>query len=602
LGVRQIVPGNVPDNLVLWLKADAGTTGSPTVTAWDDQSPNGYNTTASGDPQLVSSAINYNPGIDFDAAGDYFQTTATSIIGADNPYTKFGVVITDNDAAGQIIMGAAGEEHDMRFTAGAKLSSRHRSGATIRNWGLSSNSIVAGQAHLVGLRYDGLGGLNDQSMLDGSETVASDMDRLFDDTGPIDIGSRNSGTTLFDGYISEAIIYTEAVSDADIVKIESYLAIKYGITLDNSGGGTDGDLVATDGTTIWDADVNPGFHNELVVIGRDDNEALYQKQSRTADDTLNLYIDALAADNSSNTGTISNNVSYLVIGHNGGTLQGQRSEKPASVFSRFNREWKVTNTNFTDSYSIEFEWDEEGAFDISHIRLLVDTDDDFTDATVYGPADGLTFTVGSIIVGGIGTAHIPANTTMYITVASAHVSTPLPIELVSFNTITTDNQDVQLDWQTASETNNDYFTIERSQDGKNWVEVKTVDGAGDSSKPISYSEVDTEPFDGISYYRLKQTDFDGTFTYSQIKSVNIDKLQESRVIIFPNPTSDRFTMEGEEEELKQIAIYDMFGHLMSGSYRVVERRTTTLIIDVSKLADGIYMVKTKNFVTKVVKE
>ena len=87
---------------------------------------------------------------------------------------------------------------------------------------------------------------------------------------------------------------------------------------------------------------------------------------------------------------------------------------------------------------------------------------------------------------------------------------PLPIELLSF-TATSKIYHILIEWTTGSEINNDYFSILRSQDLQNWETISTVWGSGNSSIPISYSFVDFYPLSGISYYKLKQTDFDGKF-------------------------------------------------------------------------------------------
>lgn len=95
----------------------------------------------------------------------------------------------------------------------------------------------------------------------------------------------------------------------------------------------------------------------------------------------------------------------------------------------------------------------------------------------------------------------------------------LPIELISFEAKMNNNKQVDIFWATASELNNDFFTIERSADGVNWEIVTTAAGAGNSIYRIDYAAYDSRPLSGISYYRLKQTDFDGAFEYSNIVSV-----------------------------------------------------------------------------------
>lgn len=97
-------------------------------------------------------------------------------------------------------------------------------------------------------------------------------------------------------------------------------------------------------------------------------------------------------------------------------------------------------------------------------------------------------------------------------------ASPLPIELVSFEAHLNIDQ-VDLKWITASELNNDYFTIERSTDGVNFVTVFKVEGAGTTTHEMEYFEIDYSPIVGVVYYRLKQTDFDGKYTYSGLVPV-----------------------------------------------------------------------------------
>lgn len=115
---------------------------------------------------------------------------------------------------------------------------------------------------------------------------------------------------------------------------------------------------------------------------------------------------------------------------------------------------------------------------------------------------------------------------------------PLPVELLSFTATVKNNNQVELDWATAIEINNDYFTVERSADGVTFAEVTTVDGAGNSTEVHQYSAIDGTPVNGTSYYRLKQTDFDGAFKYSNIASVSIGNTEPTaQITVYPNPAN-----------------------------------------------------------------
>ncbi len=93
--------------------------------------------------------------------------------------------------------------------------------------------------------------------------------------------------------------------------------------------------------------------------------------------------------------------------------------------------------------------------------------------------------------------------------------TPLPIEMVRFDGACAENS-VSLKWTTATETDNDFFTVERSVDGISFAAVGNVNGAGNSTQLLNYEFGDTDPFSGANYYRIKQTDFNGHYSYSKI--------------------------------------------------------------------------------------
>ena len=118
---------------------------------------------------------------------------------------------------------------------------------------------------------------------------------------------------------------------------------------------------------------------------------------------------------------------------------------------------------------------------------------------------------------------------------------PLPIELLFFRA-KPNGKVVDLTWATASEKDNDYFTVERSKDGIRFDPVLKVPGAGNSTEALYYYEVDERPLPGISYYRLKQTDFDGTFSYSNIVAVQMP-VDDQTFAVFPNPADDHFVLE-----------------------------------------------------------
>jgi len=177
----------------------------------------------------------------------------------------------------------------------------------------------------------------------------------------------------------------------------------------------------------------------------------------------------------------------------------------------------------------------------------------------------------------------------------------LPVGLIDFSTEYEDNDFVKLKWLTASEKNNDYFTIERSPNGIKWDPIINVDRAGNSSKLLSYSAIDQSPFRGISYYRLKQTDFDGKFEYSEIRSVNIEKSENAKIEIYPNPVKNYLTIEGNEDELNSIKIYNLLGQDVTDLTKTIVDNSSKRVIDLSRLNQGIYGIKSKSNFSKILK-
>lgn len=144
-------------------------------------------------------------------------------------------------------------------------------------------------------------------------------------------------------------------------------------------------------------------------------------------------------------------------------------------------------------------------------------------------------------------------------------------------------------WETEQEVNNDYFTVERSIDAKNWEPIGRIAGAGTSAVKNSYEFQDRSTPSGTLYYRIKQTDFDGKFTYSLIRSIEIDRQTLS---ISPIPASDQITVSGSSNNLK---IISTAGTLIKEVKADIEQ------VDISALESGVYYLISGDLVTRFVK-
>ncbi len=169
---------------------------------------------------------------------------------------------------------------------------------------------------------------------------------------------------------------------------------------------------------------------------------------------------------------------------------------------------------------------------------------------------------------------------------------PLPIELLSFNAEPQNNR-VLLKWATASERNNAYFSIERSSDGIEYTTIAKIKGAGNSTELRNYNTYDNQPPAGVSYYRLKQTDFDGTYKYSAHISLNFE--EPIQFSLFPNPVKSGETLSfklSNAAGLKQVelSILDLNGKEVMHENIQMENKTEFSLKNVP-LKEGIYLLK-----------
>ncbi|MFT6746223.1 MAG: hypothetical protein ACJAZ2_000561 [Glaciecola sp.] len=141
-------------------------------------------------------------------------------------------------------------------------------------------------------------------------------------------------------------------------------------------------------------------------------------------------------------------------------------------------------------------------------------------------------------------------------------NSPLPIELIAFEARLNNSGFVDINWETGAEINNEEFVLERSKDGVNFDFVFSQNGAGNSTKEINYSGIDYEPLAGVSYYRLKQIDFDEQFSYTHLELVNNNEIG-TKVYPIPAYDSDIFVeLENSARGMTNLYIYDQQGAIV----------------------------------------
>ena len=171
-------------------------------------------------------------------------------------------------------------------------------------------------------------------------------------------------------------------------------------------------------------------------------------------------------------------------------------------------------------------------------------------------------------------------------------SSPLPVEFKDFKAqVRGDN--VLISWQTLTEVNNDYFELERSNDGKSFDFVNMVQGYGTSSVLQSYQYLDKEAKSGTNYYRLKQVDFNGDFAYSNIVSVRLNDKELSELSFYPSPVKNNLIVEINStlNEQGTISISNSMGQIVMTKNIILYSGNNVSSMDVSELTNGVYHVQ-----------
>ncbi len=551
-------PGGVVQNLHYWVKADAGVTGGANVSSWSDQSGNGFTvsqTTGASQPAFLSNRTNFNPAVQFDGSND--QLVLTGGLMGTSTYNDFHALMVTRtnsistssafyetqSAGGRINAHSPWVDNFFYWDAGSTAAPHRLSvawgGTASTNylWSLTSSTTTTPSGARQDIYRNGLRIANDNTMT----AFTGNNSNFF-------LGSLNGGN-FYNGEIDELIFYRGVMPLNELQRIQSYLAIKYGITVDQTSAQNyyASNWNGATGTVIWDAAAAGVYKSDITAIGRDDNTALSQKQSASVNTANVLTIGnvAIAADNASNTNTFSVDRSFFSWGHNNQPLAGAgvtdfgTTINAEVIQTRFARAWFAKETGTVGALKLRFDLSTVpgvggvvGANDLTDVRLLIDANGIFaTGATSVAPT---TFNNATDIVE--FDFDFAPGTGFYFSIGSVNLSTaPLPIELINFEAIP-GSDGVTLKWATASELNNQYFQVESSLDGKTWTNVgKKIDGQGTKQTRTDYQTLDETPFVGTSYYRLRQIDFDGKFTFSNVVQVNFK--YEVSLKLFPNPSN-----------------------------------------------------------------
>lgn len=607
----SVSPGGV-SGMAFWIKTTNGvptTTDGTAIASWSDQSGNvrtASSPSSANNPTYrdnSSSNVNFNPVVEFDDASqnastaDYLTIPANGLLATgNNNYSVYAVIKPGSGNTGTpgkfLFAGTAGANNYSAFGIGATNSFAD-------SW--SSNDLVANNTWSVGtpalasFSYNGaqrdlyVGGSLAASLAGGTRNSADVNDA---------IGARFDGSAseFFSGSIAEIVTYPNtAHSAAARNKIETYLGIKYGITLQH-------DYVSAAGTTVWNSSLDATYNNHIMGIGRDDNSGLSQKQGSSSSgtaDILSVYIGASKTVNqAANTGSFTaGDQSFFLIGNNNTPFAYSASgstEQPAGITSRLQREWLAQKTNFTNA-DLSFEFNigaisggfASATLHAADLRLLIDNDGNFSNATIIGSPTASFAVNGSVVTVTIPASSFGANS--YFTLASASSATALPVILSGFNAVCKNNK-VQLSWTKLSTAASTY-NIERSGDGHNFSKIAAV--SSNVSGEQSFTWIDASPLTGISYYRLRVVDENSNTSYSPVGSVNGCSSESTRLASDPVTGQPTLIIQLQQNAAVDINLYDVLGHRinMSGltGKHSLQQGLYRLPVAQQSLVSGLYL-------------
>ncbi|MDX1943590.1 MAG: LamG-like jellyroll fold domain-containing protein [Saprospiraceae bacterium] len=359
LGKNLVGPACVDGGIKLWLRGDAGVTdASSVISQWDDQSGNAGHVVpaaATKEPLVFAgnATTNFNPSLTFDGSNDEMYNTTYDPLYANTNGTVF--VSFKSRATGIsafIGIGANGDDPNFSVDGGAANGLRVWNDQSTPNTITSSDAYVDNESTIGA--YTWTNGLNQgiEIRTNGKSFVNTTMDMRDFDPTDLFIGSADNGR-FWNGELNEVVIYNRKLSAVEIQKVESYLALKYGVTINQT---IPTDYIASDGSFMWEAAANSGYGNDIAGLGKDLCTGLHQKQSKSSNSDALITIalgdhpSGIPATNAANPNTITNDKSFLVWSNNNGSTSFSTlfTKSMSTINLRTARIWKVDKTNWTD--------------------------------------------------------------------------------------------------------------------------------------------------------------------------------------------------------------------------------------------------------------
>ncbi len=605
---RLYAPGGVYAN-ALWVKASsiAGPDGFG-MSSWPNVAGNTdlQQTNFSSVPNLKNNAtdnINFNPVAQFAAArnigvqssGNFAGTTTHSrahifMVSEFASATQVTDVITERESSTNRMLvnlnAPSGGEQFGRISWRTGSSTLNLQAVNVVEankpalWSFSKDNVNTASGNKMDIRKNGI------VVASNATTGTYDLNN-----GPFTLGN-------FSGTVAEMIYFIdENITPLRQNTIESYLAIKYGLTL-GSPAAPQNYLASDSATNFWPglANINyTQFQNDVFGIGTDIVGGLRMFRSNSATTAAG---DGLGQTQKGNmvlsTNTALADKRFLMIGNDAATLSEQvitAGTAPALIENgaRTGREWKVKNTGGVGAVNISFDttgFTYTGGNVLSNFKLMIDGDGNgnFANGTVTF-FNATSATGNRINFNGVTLADGVVFTVVVKTPAGS-----LPATWLGF-TAEESNGNALLNWKTSEEINVASYAVEHSTTGSNFKEIGRV-SARNTTAVNNYSYTDPSLAAGVHYYRIRRVDLDGKFNYSIVKTIKVSAV--NAIQIRPNPVTGGnlvLAISVQRNEKATIQIVGVDGKVMSRRNTELVQGANNITLDVSNVPTGVYLVQ-----------
>ncbi|MFK7923590.1 MAG: discoidin domain-containing protein [Bacteroidia bacterium] len=596
-------PAGLSETPAMWLSADeyGGSLDDGSLVAnWADLSgKNNAPAAISGkEPTYYSQSLNGHGVVSFDGTDDWLKVNGLANV-LSGQSAILSVVIPRQDAShGYYLSTHLGGTNKIKFghgTNGELIYDDNDPTFVAGNY-VDKPSLVAFDIN-PNTQIDGW--LNGQTGNSLTTVASSGADRVslgqeFDGSG-----NDNETSDHWKGDLAEMIVLQGNITALDRMRAESYLALKYGLHLNHNYYASDWN--GSEGTTLWN--VGGGFDNHITGMGRDDRSGLDQRQSTGVEGLVsiyhgNYYNGQFPTINASNPNTFDIDRSFVLWGDNGAAVNALDQTIYGGANSRVARVWQVSKRGQSGLLTVRIpkaalpgtttalyiNRNGDAAFPNSPQTLIYNLLDDGThwyslaelqngDVFSFGDGTGITF----------------------------------PVEWLDLAAVQ-QGEDIGLSWGTTQEINSDYFAVERSLDGEAFDEIGQTRSTGTTSQEQLYRFIDFKAVYQAAeqlYYRIRQVDLDGSFSYSNTVSINPDRLSDAlNLYLAPNPADQQVELliqAGASESL-QISVLNSLGQEVYGNFMAQAAKTERLALNLQDWASGIYYVRVDNGTAAVVKK